>query len=309
MIPRTIGFKYDVGRIVPVQCVKNEPLKDINIKGHAFLMIIIYEGIACFQVGGRSFEAFGPCLVCFDERENPKLIRKRSLKCDAIYFHPVFLNVNMTFKLVHSENYNRLAIAHDLFLLKPFTDQYRFIFPIFKDYLDGIRTSFNNMENELREQRDWYWSCRSRSYFIEIILILERIYGVFEQGVFETISNEIINPHLKNAIIFIEGNYQECSLTLENIRNAASINHSTLSKLFKEELNMTPMEYLWHHRIVVAKKHLEFTTLQIGEISELCGFKSIQHFVKRFKDTTGVTPLAFRESAVAERKTFFKDLK
>ena len=30
MIPQTIGIRYDVGRIAPVQCVKNDTLKDID---------------------------------------------------------------------------------------------------------------------------------------------------------------------------------------------------------------------------------------------------------------------------------------
>ena len=47
--------------------------------------------------------------------------------------------------------------------------------------------------------------------------MLERIYGVFEQGTFETASNETMNPHLKDAIIYIESNYQE-DITLENVR-------------------------------------------------------------------------------------------
>ena len=86
------------------------------------------------------------------------------------------------------------------------------------------------------------------------------------------------------------------------ITKAASINHSTLTQLFKEKLDMTPIEYLWHYRIIVAKKHLEFTSLQIKEISKRCGFKTIQHFSRKFEAFTNYTPTAFRDMAVAERK-------
>ncbi len=113
----------------------------------------------------------GPCFVCFDEREQPKLVKKRGLKCDAIYFHPMFLNINMTFQLVHSGSYEQVATSHDLFLLKPFTDEKRFVFPLFEEYTDNLNRLFLRLENELKEQNDWYWSCRSRSYFMEIILM------------------------------------------------------------------------------------------------------------------------------------------
>ena len=177
MIPQTIGREYDVGKVAPVQCIKNDMLKDIEIKDHCFLLLIIHEGTAYFQIGDMAFEAVGPCFVCFDEREQPKLVKKRGLKCDAIYFHPMFLNINMTFQLVHSGSYEQVATSHDLFLLKPFTDEKRFVFPLFEEYTDNLNRLFLRLENELKEQNDWYWSCRSRSYFMEIILMLERAFG------------------------------------------------------------------------------------------------------------------------------------
>lgn len=304
MIPQTIGREYDVGKVAPVQCIKNDMLKDIAIKDHCFLMLIIHEGTAYFQVGDMAFEAVGPCFVCFDEREQPKLVKKRGLKCDAIYFHPMFLNINMTFQLVHSGSYEQVATSHDLFLLKPFTDEKRFVFPLFEEYTDNLNRLFLRLENELKEQNDWYWSCRSRSYFMEIILMLERAYGLIGQDDSGITINKIKNPHLKNAVIFIESHYPE-SITLESITKAASMNHSTLTQLFKEELYMTPVEYLWQYRITVAKKHLEFTNLPIKDISIRCGFKTIQHFSRKFEAFTNNSPTAFRDMAVAERKAAF----
>ncbi len=304
MIPQTVGRDYDVGRIAQVQCVKNDSLKDLDIKEHCFLLMIIHEGNAYFQVGDLTFEAVGPCFVCFDEREQPKLIRKRGLKCDSIYFHPKFLNVNMSFERVHSGNYQQIALNHDMFLLKPFTDIERYVYPIFDDYLDNISRLFSRLESELKSQADWYWSCRSRSFFMEIILMLERAYGIIGQSDAGNVVNRIKNKHLRNAVIYIESHYHE-NMTLEIIAKSASMNHSTLTQLFKEELGTTPMEYLWKHRITVAKKHLEFTNLPIKDISARCGFKTIQHFSRKFESYTESTPTSFREIAVAKRKAAF----
>ena len=105
MDPQTFWRNYDIGKIAPIQCVKGDALKDLEIKGSCFLMMIVYDGTAYFQVGDVSFEAIAPCFVCFDETETPRLIRKRGLKCDSVYFNPTFLNVNMSFSRLHSENY------------------------------------------------------------------------------------------------------------------------------------------------------------------------------------------------------------
>lgn len=304
MIPQTIGKKFDVGKVVPIQCIRNDTLKDLDIKGHCFLMLIVREGSAYFQVGDVVFESIAPCFVCFDERKQPKLIRKHGLKCDAVYFHPTFLNVNMMFDFLHSAGYEQVATSHDLFLLKPFTDEKRYAFPFFEEYMDNLNRLFDGLENELKVQSDWYWSCRSRSFFMEIILMLERTYGIVGEDVSSTSINNINNPHLKNAVFYIESNYQE-NITLDSITKAVSINHSTLTRLFKEELGVTPIEYLWQYRITVAKKHLEFTNLPVKYISVRCGFKTIQHFSRKFEKYTNNTPTTFRNLAVANRKATF----
>ena len=76
MKPQTFGCNFDAGRIIPVQCVKNDTLKNLDIKDSCFLLTIIYEGTVKFKVGDLSFEAIGPCFLCFDESNSPKLLRK-----------------------------------------------------------------------------------------------------------------------------------------------------------------------------------------------------------------------------------------
>ena len=304
MNPQTFERIKSSGRIVPIQCVRGDALKNLEIQDRCFLLIILYEGEAYFRLRGSTFDAIGPCLVCFDEKDSPKLIRKRGLKCDSIYFKPTFLNVNMTFSRIHSESYEHLASIHDLFLLKPFTDTGRYVFPVLEEDIDHLGRLFSCVERALIEQTDWYWSCRSRSYFIEMMLLLERTYGLIEQNESLGCANTIQNPHLKKAVLYIEKHYRR-TVTLAHIVKSASLNHSTLTQLFKAELNMPPIAYVWHYRLVVAKKFLEFTELPIGEIALRCGFKTTQHFSRKFEEKMGRNPTAFRAEAVANRKKSF----
>ena len=304
MDPKTFGRNGDVGKIVPIRCVKDDTLRDLDIKDACFGFIMIYEGTALFRVGDLSFEATGPCFVCFDESNSPKVLRKRGLKCDSIYFKPTFLNVNMTFSRLHSGNYEQLALIHDFFLLKPFTDNIRYVFPVIDEYLDNLKRLFSVLENELKEQPDWYWSCRSRSYFMEMMLLLERTYGLIGQNDPMGNANSVFNPHLKKAVIYIENNYRE-AVTLEAISKAAALSHSSLTQLFKNELEMTPVEYVWYHRIVVAKKFLAFTDLPIKDIASRCGFKTTQHFSRKFEEGIGCNPTTYRTLAVSKRKKSF----
>lgn len=78
------------------------------------------------------------------------------------------LNINMTFPLLRSKNYGDIATTHDMFMLKPFTNK-AYVIPIADTQVEKMEHSANCMIEELEEQRDWYWSCRGRSYFTAII--------------------------------------------------------------------------------------------------------------------------------------------
>ena len=68
---------------------------------------------------------------------------------------------------------------------------------------------------------------------------------------------------------------------------------------------MTPMAYLWSYRLRVAKKHLAFTSLPVKDIALRCGFKTVQHFCRKFEATNGLTPTAYRNQALKARRAAF----
>jgi len=299
----TYGKVFNPGKIAQVNCSDNLSGNNIDIKGKSFLLIIVTEGFVTFKSGEDEFTANAPCFVCFSEKENPEIIRKRKLKCSCIYFHPKYLNVNMDFILIRSNDYKDIAHNHDLFLLRPFINNMHVV-PILENYMDKLDYCYNNMNQELENQSDWYWSCRSRSYFIEIIIILERLCQMLENSSHVASSQPIQNLKndvLKRAIVYIEGNYSD-SISLKDIIKTINTNHTTLIKYFKEELSTTPMEYIWQHRISIAKKHLAFTEIPVKDISLRCGFRTVQHFSRIFKEQTDKSPLCFRRDALQYRR-------
>lgn len=306
MIPQTIGKRLDAGRVAPIECKRNDDLSDLEIKDRCFLMILVKKGRATFSAYGRRAEAAAPCLVCFDETEDPVLVGKKGLRCDSVYFDPAFLNRNMSFGTVREEGYADIAEKHDMFLMKPFTDHERIVFPLLNEQTESMKNVFDNLKSELETQRDWYWSCRSRSYFMEALLILERLYGFFDE-VPGTLGS-VRSGRLRSAVVFIESRYRE-EVTLSDISSAAKLNVNSLNVLFREELGVTPMNYLLNYRVAAAKKKLEFTDLPVGEIAALTGFKTASHFCRKFGEATGMTPTEFRKRAVEERRRAFAEMK
>ncbi len=303
----TVGKRYNEGKVAYVECIKDGPLNNIDIKDKCFLLIILTQGKMEFKVGDKKITATAPSFLCLNELENPVLVSKSKARYTCVYFHPKFLNINMTFKLLRSNDYGDIATTHDMFMLKPFIDK-AYVIPTADTQVEKIEQSAEYMSEELVNQRDWYWSCRGRSYFMEIIIALERMYGLTGYGSRQQTSDNvpIINhPRLRDAVLYIEGHYGE-NITLSDISSHARINHTTLTALMKEELGCTAIEYLTKYRISVSKKQLSFTDVPIKEIANMVGFKTVQHFNRVFKGITGETPAAFRQAAVRKRREEIK---
>lgn len=303
----TVGRKYNEGKVAKIECVRNDRLQNIDIKDKCFLLIILTVGKLEFKVENEQFCAAAPAFICFDETQNPVLISKQKARYTCIYFHPEFLNVNMSFEMLRKKEYGDIASTHDLFLLKPFTDK-AYVVSIAEAQLEKITQAAEFMQEELQNQRDWYWSCRGRSYFMEIIIALERMYGLIGYGVTHQKSDNtpiIKNAKLRDAVLYIEGHYGD-NIILSDISANAGINHTTLTALMKEELGCTAIEYLMKYRITVAKKQLAFTDVPIKDVANMVGFKTVQHFGRIFKEITDTTPAEFRKTAVQKRKDQIK---
>ena len=88
------------------------------------------------------------------------------------------------------------------------------------------------------------------SYFMEIIIMLERIYHMLTTDHVVLIDEkrqekEISSKLLQTAILYIDSHYNE-RIQLEDIVAVTGSNHTTITRLFKEETGETPMEYLWY---------------------------------------------------------------
>lgn len=299
----TVGKYYWYGKEVYVECRKNGGLEQIDNKDENFLMVVLLDGNLAFRVGEASYEAQAPCFLCFDEKETPEFEKPGKAEYYRIYFHPVFLNINMTFELIRSHNYEDIAQAHNLFLLKPFLEN-KYVVPIGEDFLGKMRSSCESLERETVKQPDWYWSCRCRSYFMELMMALERQDGLYEKEAAKDEISAASYRKLQKAVEYIEGHYNE-PITLNDVTEHCGLNHTSLTALFKQEMQTTVMKYLTRYRIKAAKKHLAFTDLPLKEIASRCGFKTAAHFSRVFKEMVGETPAAFRRMALEKRK---KDL-
>ncbi len=99
---------------------------------------------------------------------------------------------------------------------------------------------------------------------------------------------------LKAARDYIATNYP-LSISVEDIGMAADVSRTTLFRVFKSELNMTPVEYLISFRIAQAKKLLTETDFSVTAIARSVGYEDSLYFSRAFRTATDMSPTEYRE--------------
>jgi AraC-like DNA-binding protein len=103
------------------------------------------------------------------------------------------------------------------------------------------------------------------------------------------------NYHLERAIRYMQHHLFD-KLTLQMIADHVQLDPSYFVRLFKSKMNTTPMRYWSNLRLETARALVTSTTLSIKEIAAKLHFCSEFHFSKRFKESTGQSPSAYRKS-------------
>ncbi len=82
--------------------------------------------------------------------------------------------------------------------------------------------------------------------------------------------------------------------SLDELALEYGINKFRLCREFAKYYEYTPIQYLNRIRIEKAKELLISTDEKIVEISQMVGIENTNHFIRLFKEKTGVTPLTYR---------------
>jgi len=99
---------------------------------------------------------------------------------------------------------------------------------------------------------------------------------------------------LQGVIEFLETHFVD-DITVEKLAEIAEISVSHFNRRFRQLLRLSPMEYVSSLRIQEARRRLVTTGQSVGDIAIATGFFDQSHFTKRFRKSTGMTPLAYRK--------------
>lgn len=297
----TVGREFNAGAIRSIYHEENETFLDERTENECYMLVLISKGSAIMELEGKRRLVSAPCLICVNEKERLTLIEGNDLGAQSIYFHPYFLNMGLRFENVSSKADESIAERHDRFLLTPFVereDNYDGILPLEPMVHQRICELFMAAGSELRVQSDWYWSCRCRSYFMEILISMERIYSLVSAQKYEVFGQvtQLAEEYkdIQSILLHIHTNYFEV-IHVKELSQKFHTNRTTLSKRFKEATGCTVIEYVNKYRVYIAGTMLIRTNLYISEIAGRLGFMDDTHFSRVFRKYAGTTPIKYRE--------------
>ncbi|MCI7766400.1 MAG: AraC family transcriptional regulator [Oscillospiraceae bacterium] len=150
-----------------------------------------------------------------------------------------------------------------------------------------LDNTFRKMHDAIRSD-SIFGNYRASGYLYDFLIELYRIISA--KG-----TSASPSPALMKAIDYINCNYAS-EITMNDLCAVSGVTKQHLCLLFRNIMNMRPMEYIAKRRIQEAKSLLTGTAKSIEAISFEIGFCSESYFCMLFKRYEGITPSAFRNT-------------
>jgi AraC-like DNA-binding protein len=168
-----------------------------------------------------------------------------------------------------------------------------------KEYTNNIIKLPFNEQKHIRELlmaidntlRFGAYKTKDAEAYAYIICILSTLNNYMKDN---TAGKKSKNELLLNILSYIENSYDSNSVITDILKHFG-VSRSTLWRLFKSEINTTPMAYLQKVRLENARILLA-KDIDVMNVSLMCGFSDCSHFIRRFKQKFGMTPLQYKKN-------------
>ena len=143
---------------------------------------------------------------------------------------------------------------------------------------------------------------QSNDSFASVIRLFNLLYRLsLVENARELSSSSFINAREENedervrqVKEYIAQNYTR-DIALQELADIACMAPESFSRFFRNKTGRTPNRYIIDYRLGIAARMLLTTQLAVSEIGFSCGFNTLSHFNRLFRESKGCTPSEFRE--------------
>lgn len=261
-------------------------------------LLIITSGNLSATINKKAVKFSRHTAIFLSNKDNIVVVPEGKFKATTIFFKPSAINDLLTYEALYSGKYEEhsenigTTIYQDYRAVRNFIRKDGYIIK----YSSLVESSFENimdiiskMKYELNEQYDGYWPCRSRSFFLELLFILN---SRCEDDLHYLEDDSVL---INKIIAFLNVHIDE-KVSQEMITDAFHINRNSLNRLFLDNTGRTCLTYLMKLRIDLSKMLLSETQLPIAEIGRRVSFTDQNYFTRVFNKECGMTPTKYRET-------------
>ncbi|MBR6018545.1 MAG: helix-turn-helix domain-containing protein [Paludibacteraceae bacterium] len=102
------------------------------------------------------------------------------------------------------------------------------------------------------------------------------------------------DERVRRTIDYIAERYMQ-DISLQELADLVCMAPESFSRFFRNKTGRTPNRYLIDYRLGIAARMLLTTSLSVSQIGFSCGFNTLSHFNRLFRESKGCTPSEFRE--------------
>ena len=105
---------------------------------------------------------------------------------------------------------------------------------------------------------------------------------------------ENVDDRVRRVKDYIAANYMQ-DVSNKELADLVCMSEDSFSRFFRNKTGRTPNRYIIDYRLGIAARLLLTTKLSVAEIGYSCGFNTLSHFNRLFRESKGCTPSEFRE--------------
>jgi AraC-like DNA-binding protein len=287
----TIGRAFYIGYELPLVVRHHPDRLPKPAEPPMFSLSYLDRGSAILKIGGMRTLVQAPCLWLLDETEEAGVEAVDDIALTSVCFHPCVVNSAFTPALLRrSPRPFEGTTYNDCYLLTGFLAPLSSarVRPVRPALRERIAHAFAAMERELAAQDNENWPCRSRSWLIETLFVLQLLDS--SEG---AIALEDDAHPLDRALLLIHERFAS-RFTVEDLARWCATNRTTLNAHVLRKTGRSVQSYVRAVRMAMAANLLRDTLLPVEEVMARVGYEDASHFSRAFKQIHGAPPASYR---------------
>lgn len=242
-------------------------------------ILFVEQGSADYYVDGKKYYVESGDILIIGSRKH------HMRRIDQLPFSRYGLAVKPSY-------YRRLNLGEDLIKVWQGPSPEEFIQHFKKVPKEMFSEIIHLMECLYREQNydEAFRSMIERSIVTQIAVLLYRQWGLKKRKN----GSSSMSQQMYDIKEYIDGHYQE-DLDLKRLSEQFYLHPVTISKEFSRCIGQPPIKYINSVRICEGARLLENTQESVTDIAGLCGYDSVNTFIRQFRAIMETSPLQYRK--------------